>query len=84
MIFEFIINLFLKLFKGFISLLPNLSFSIPSGIINTLVSFFVGVNYFFPIKALMPIITFSIGLTAFRLLYNIILRIKSFIPTMGD
>ena len=84
MIFTAIINLFLLLFKGLISLLPTLSFTIPTNICSTIANFFSGVTYFFPIRALLPILAFSISLTAFKIVYNLILRIKSFIPTMGD
>lgn len=84
MITEIIINLFLKLFQGFISILPSLNFTIPDNIINTISNFFNGITYFFPIKALLPILTFSIALTGFRILYSLMLRVKSFIPGMGD
>ena len=84
MIFTAIINLFLRLFEGIISLLPTLNFTIPSNISNTIANFFSGVTYFFPIKALLPIFAFSLSVNAFRIIYNLILRVKSFIPTMGD
>lgn len=83
MITETLINLFLRLFQGLISVLPSLNFSIPSNICNTIADFFVGITYFFPIKQLLPILVFSLSITAFRILFTLILRIKSFIPTMG-
>lgn len=84
MIFTVIINLFLLLFKGLIIILPTLSFTIPDNICRTIANFFAGVTYFFPIKALLPILIFSVALNSFKILYNLILRVKSFIPTMGD
>lgn len=84
MIFTAIINLFLNLFKGLISLLPTINFTIPANICHTIANFFAGVTYFFPIKALLPILVFSVALNSFKIIYNLLLRVKSFIPTMGD
>lgn len=83
MLTEIIINLFLKLFQGFISILPSLNFTIPDDIVDTIFNFFSGITYFFPIKALMPIFTFSLAVTGFKILYSLILRVKSFVPGMG-
>lgn len=83
MIFTAIINLFLNLFKGFINLLPTINITIPSGICTTIANFFAGVTYFFPIRALLPILIFSISLVGFKIVYSLILKVKSFIPTMG-
>ncbi len=83
MILELIINVFLKLFNGFISILPTINFSIPENICKNIADFFSGITYFFPIKALLPILTVSASILAFRIAYNLILRVKGFIPTMG-
>lgn len=84
MITEALINLFLTLFKGFISILPSLNFTIPDNICNTIANFFSGITYFFPVKQLLPILGFSISIVAFRILFTLIIRIKSFIPGMGS
>lgn len=82
MIFTFIINLWLTVFMTLLDLLPTINLTIPNNICSTIAQFFGSVCYFFPIKQLLPILAFSIGLTGFKIIYNLVLRIKSFIPTM--
>jgi hypothetical protein len=41
------------------------------------------VSYLFPVAALLPIIIMSIALDTFRIIMAIVVRIKSFIPSMG-
>lgn len=83
MIFETIINIFLNLVNVLLNLLPDINISIPSGIVSNISNFISGVTYFFPIKALLPILFISLSITGFRIIYSIFLVIKSFIPTIS-
>lgn len=84
MITSAIINFFIYLFNGILSVLPSINLEIPENITETICDFFGVVGYFLPLGALMPILVCSAGILGFRFIWAIILRIKSFIPTMGD
>ena len=83
-IFAGISQFFNNLFLGFLNLLPNLDFVIPGNVVDSVCDFVSAASYLLPIKLLMPIVVFSFALATFRFVWAIILRIKSFIPTMGD
>ncbi len=84
MITSTILNFFIYLFNGILSVLPSINLEIPENIVNTICDFCSAAAYFLPIKALAPIIGFSLGFLLFRFVWAIVLRVKSFIPTMGD
>lgn len=84
MITSTILNFFIYLFNGILSVLPSINLEIPGDIVNTICNFCSSASYFLPIKALAPILTFSLGFLLFRFVWAIVLRVKSFIPTMGD
>ena len=69
---------------GLLIAIPVMTFQIPTGIAVTIIDICSKASYFLPIKILMPIILFSITLNTVRFVFNIVLRVKSFIPTMGD
>lgn len=72
-------------------LLPNLlldsvnavSISIPDGVFNSIDSIFGCLGFICPLAALLPILAIDISLSLFQIGWAIVIRIKSFIPTMG-
>ncbi|MDE6789313.1 MAG: hypothetical protein K2J47_08350 [Ruminococcus sp.] len=63
--------------------LPEIDFAVPDNIFNGINTFLSNVGYVIPIRALMPILVSSLALSAFKISWALIIRIKSFIPTMG-
>lgn len=70
----------LLLFDG----LSALEFTIPVGVFNGLSILAKDLGYIFPISSLLPIIVIKFSLRGFSVFWTILLKIKSFIPTMGD
>ena len=66
-----------------LSLLPDIDLSLPDNIFNSVSSVLANVAYVLPVVALMPIFVISLSLSIFRASWSLIIRIKSFIPTMG-
>ena len=62
----------------------NIQFTIPVGVFNGLSVLAKDLGYIFPVSAIAPIIAIRIGLRIFSIFWTIVLKIKSFIPTMGD
>lgn len=56
---------------------------IPEDVFNGIESFLANVAYVVPIKPMLIILTFSALLDGFTSIWALILRIKSFIPSMG-
>lgn len=83
MITEAIINIFLAIPNLLIALLPTTNLSFPDSLTSICDTLFFGLGYILPIGGLMPIFVCSFILSNFRIVWAIILRIKSFIPTMG-
>lgn len=86
MITEAILSLFLYpislLFSGLDLVLPVIN--IPDGVFNGLGTLIGFAAFFLPIGAILPIFIIRFGLTNFDLIWKLILRVKSFIPTMGS
>lgn len=83
MITEALINVFLFLPKLLLQALPDIDISIPKDVFNTLQNFLLNLEYIFPIVELLPILVISISLSLFKIAWALVIRIKSFIPTMG-
>ncbi|HOE39619.1 MAG TPA: hypothetical protein PLY69_08560 [Bacteroidales bacterium] len=83
MITEALINVFLFLPKLLLQSLPDIDISIPKDVFNTLQNFLLNLEYIFPIVELLPILVISISLSLFKIAWALVIRIKSFIPTMG-
>lgn len=83
MIIQKLLELILNGVLGLLDLLPTLNFSIPTGILNVVGNALYGINYFVPIKDVLPILIISFAITGFRIVWASIIRIKSFIPMMG-
>lgn len=83
MITEALINVFLFLPKLLLQALPDIDISIPKDVFDTLQNFLLNLEYIFPIVELLPILFISISLSLFKIAWALVIRIKSFIPTMG-
>lgn len=66
-----------------LSLLPDIDLSLPDNIFNSISSILSNVAYVLPVAPLLPILAISLSLSVFRSTWALIIRIKSFIPTMG-
>ncbi len=76
MIVEKIVGLFFRLFLGLLQALPTLPPLKPPVEFKTgLASVFQFLGYFMPYNLYAPLITFILGLTAFRIVYAIYLVI---------
>lgn len=84
MITDFIINSFIQIPYVLLSSLPDFHFEFNSTFFDTLSHFLQIVSYVLPVKGLMPILVSSFGLTFLKISWALVLRVKSFIPTMGS
>lgn len=83
MITDIILDFFLCLPKLLLKALPAVDVSIPDNVFNGINDFIAGVAYLYPVPECMPIITISLGISMFKIVWALTIRIKSFIPTMG-
>lgn len=79
----FIISSVFTLALNLLDSLPTLSFSIPFTVFDVFQDIFYSINFFLPMNTIILIFEIKLSLIAFRIAYSIILRIKSFIPTLG-
>ena len=79
----FIVTSVIDFITGVIDKLPGIDFSIPDNVLEGFSYVAQYVNYFIPVAELMPILAISVSLSVFHIVWAVILRIKSFIPTMG-
>jgi len=84
MITSTIVYFFISFCKSLITSLPSLEFALPTNIFQACNSLFGLLGYFMPVSALAPILIGSFALDNFRLIYAILLRIKSFVPTISS
>lgn len=64
--------------------LPDIKFEIPDVAFQEFYDIISSLTWALPVVALMPILVISFALQGFKIAWALILRIKSFIPTMGD
>lgn len=83
MLLKAIFGLLLAIPKAIISLFPSVDILLPDGVMSGASTVLGYVGYFLPIKGLLPIIVLGLALDNAQLIWAIVLRIKSFIPTMG-
>lgn len=83
MITEGILNILAFIPNTLLNSMELISLSIPDNIFSGLDSIFNCLGFIFPIKGLLIILTLSFTIKSFQIIWSIILRIKSFIPTMG-
>ncbi len=86
MISQLLISLFITPLNALLNSLPVVDMNFLEKweyIAQMLKDIFYGVGCVIPLKELMPLVYFQIGLWEFKIAYAVILRIKSFIPTLG-
>lgn len=83
MITESILNIFLGIPELLIMLIPTTDIRLPTDILSGASSILQGIGYVVPIGALSPIFVTDFVLTNFKIIWALIIRVKSFIPTMG-
>lgn len=91
MITDAVLNLFLGLADFIVGLLPDLSgafsgFSslVGSDFFSLCGSLFDFVGYVLPLPSIIAILTIELILNSAHILWALVIRIKSFIPTMGS
>lgn len=86
MITDVIFNILFFIPYGLLSALDsfNIKFTIPADMFEIIKDLTVGVNYVVPVDGLMPIFITMISLSIFKIVWAIVIRIKSFIPAMGS
>lgn len=84
MITKAIIDFILILPNALLDLLPHMEIAIPDGVFNSLNSILGLLGFIFPIKGLLVILSTSIAIKSFHIIWALILRIKSFVPTEGN
>jgi len=83
MLIETNIRMMLFLPELLLSMLPQIELELPDNVLAGLGDVFGAVGYFFPVAALLPILIISIAMDLFQIIMAIVVRIKSFVPTMG-
>lgn len=66
-----------------VDLLPAVDVSIPDNAFNSMSSVFDCIGFVLPVAAICPVLAMRIGLKTARSVMALVVRIKSFIPTMG-
>ena len=83
MITEAILNIFMIIPQLIVDLLPTIDYTLPTDLFDTITSVFYGLGYVLPLVRLVPIIAIDLSLSMFKIVVAIVVRCKSFIPTMG-
>ena len=83
MITEGILNILAFIPNALLDNMNGISLSIPDNLFVGLDSIFNCLGFLFPISGLLIILTLSFTIKSFQIIWSIILRVKSFIPTMG-
>lgn len=77
-------NLLLAPIKLLISALPTIGVSMPDGVFEALTDTMAFIGYMLPVQTIITCFGIRLGMSAFRQTVAIIVRVKSFIPTMGS
>lgn len=70
--------------NALLDMISPIDFVIPSGVFSFFHDFVITLGYVFPLGGLLPIVIASGVLEASKIAMAIIVRLKSFIPTMGS
>jgi hypothetical protein len=84
MIFQPFINIANWLLNLIVSNMDTVELAIPDGVYSAMDLLFSDLGFLFPVKLLLPILVVSFTLGMARLIVAVVVRIKSFIPTMGN
>lgn len=84
MIVDAFINLLLAPIKLLLSALPTIGVSMPAGVFDVLTDTMAFIGYMLPVDTIITCFGIRLGMASFRQIIALIVRIKSFIPTMGS
>jgi len=83
MVTESILYLITSLPNLLLNNIGTINLNIPNDIFDGLNSIFNLLGFIFPISGLMVILSLSMSIKLFEIVWSLLLRIKSFIPSMG-
>ncbi len=83
MITNAIVDVLLSPVLILVDLLPAVDVSIPDTAFNNMSSVFDCIGFVLPVSVICPVLVMRIGLKIARSVMALVVRIKSFIPTMG-
>ncbi|MCL1903368.1 MAG: hypothetical protein FWF94_03010 [Oscillospiraceae bacterium] len=84
MLFDALTTAFFAPFYFFIDLLPVIEYDFPNDIFNVLEDSLFIVNFFLPLGLYLNIIKMVLFLDVLQITISLLIRGKSFIPTMGS
>lgn len=83
MVFDTLINFLVSPVTWLINLLPDMDFTVNTNVMADVFDLFRCLGYVIPWAGLLPIFTISLTYLFCRLAWAVVLRVKSFIPTLG-
>lgn len=84
MITDMILKLLIMPVIVLIESVSAIGFTIPAGVFNGLLLLSENLGYIFPISSILPVFVLKMLLRNARIIWAMIIRVKSFIPTMGN
>ncbi len=84
MITDMILKLLVMPLIVLIESVSAIGFTIPVGVFNGLLLLSENLGYIFPVSSILPVFILKMLLRNSRIIWAMIIRVKSFIPTMGD
>lgn len=84
MILDAILSVLLSVPNMLLDSMGDIVINISEGVFSFLDTVLPYLNYFVPINSLLPLLAIEIAIIGFKIIWAIILRVKSFIPTMGS
>lgn len=83
MITEALLNFLFFVPNLLLDSMAGLTIAIPLGIYEPLLDAIVAIGSLMPVAQLLPILVIEFSVQSFRIIWALIIRAKSFIPTMG-
>lgn len=83
MITEALLNFLFFVPNMLLNSMEGLTIAIPVGIYTPLLDAVTAIGSLMPVAQLLPILAIEFSVQSFRIVWALIIRIKSFIPTMG-
>lgn len=80
MITEGILNLFFSILSAMFSMLPDISWSVESGLFASFLDFIRLAGYFFPMGTVVTIISLIFAFTMFRIIISFIKTLWGLLP----
>lgn len=84
MIFDTLFSVLFAPINLLLSALPTIGFQLPDGVFNSIVDTCAFIGYVLPINSVLACISIRLSMYVARAAMAVIVRVKSFIPTMGS